>query len=203
MKPNSKLPSIDEIEKLHRKYAPNDKVYNLVYGHCQIVCEIALWCVDQMKDSSKVDKDLLRASCLLHDIGTYLFFDEEAKVSNDRMYVQHAILGSKILADEGIDSRICRLVQDHVLMGLSKEEIASRPFPLPNKDYIPDSIEGRLLCYGDRYHSKHPVFNSYDFFLKILEADLPLQAKKFKDWAKEFGIPDVKKLADKYQHPIR
>lgn len=33
-----------QIEELHRKYAPNDKVYELVYGHCQVVNEIAQWC---------------------------------------------------------------------------------------------------------------------------------------------------------------
>lgn len=198
-----KIPSIEQIKQLHRKYSPNDKVYDLVYGHGRIVSEIALWCVNQMKDSSKVDVTMLEAGCLLHDIGTYLFFDEQAKVTNDRMYVQHAILGAKILEDEGVDQRISEMVSTHVLLGLSKEEIVSHSFPLPYRDYIPTSIEGRLLCYADRFHSKHPIFSTYDFFLRHLETNLPEQAKKFKTWSEEFGIPDIKKMAAKYKHPVR
>jgi uncharacterized protein len=195
--------SIQEIERLHHKYAPNDKVYNLVYGHCQIVCEIALWCVDNIKDETTVDVPLLRAAALLHDIGTYILFDDEGKVANNRMYPQHAILGAKIVADEGIDMRISKIIETHVLLGLTKQEIIDNPWILPARDYEPDTIEGELLCYADRFHSKHPAFNAYDTFLQGLKKSLPLQAAKFEAWSKRFGIPDIDALAKKYNQTVR
>lgn len=195
--------SINDIERLHHKYAPNDQVYNLVYGHCQIVSEIALWCVDNIESESEVDIDLLQSAALLHDIGTYILFDDDGKVSNERMYPLHAILGAKIVADEGIDMKISKIIETHVLLGLTKQEIIDTPWVLPARDYEPETIEGELLCYADRFHSKHPTFNAYDTFLDKLKRNLPLQAAKFEAWSKRFGIPDINMLADKYKQPVR
>lgn len=191
----------EEIERLHRKYAPNDLVYSLVYGHCQIVAEVAVWCACNI--NKKLNVGLLETAALLHDIGTYVFFDDNGKNTNDRLYPQHAILGYKILIDEGVDARVCDIVSTHVLLGLSKKEIMEGHWPLPARDYEPKTLEGRLLCYADRFHSKHPTFNDFDNFSQRLEKDLPLQAKKFREWSKLFGIPDIKGLAKKYNHPIR
>ncbi len=195
------LPSITEIERLHHKYAPNDIVYDLVYRHCQIVSDIASWCAENSQQ--KLDMDLLKKACLLHDIGSYAFFDANGQNLNERLYPQHAILGSKILQDEGIDSRLTDIVETHVLLGLTKSEIINTPWYLPERDYVPSSIEGELLCYADRFHSKHPTFNSYTTFLNGLKKDLPLQAQKFELWSSRFGIPDIATFALKYGHPIR
>jgi uncharacterized protein len=192
-----------EIERLHHKYAPNDTVYDLVYGHCQVVCEIALWCAENIKSETEVNLELLQSAALLHDIGTYILFDDEGKVANNRMYPQHAILGAKIVADEGIDMRISKIIETHVLLGLTKQEIIDTPWILPARDYEPDTIEGELLCYADRFHSKHPTFNGYDSFLQGLEERLPLQAAKFEAWSKRFGIPDIDALAKRYKQPVR
>ena len=194
--------SVSEIEALHRKYAPNDTVYDLVYGHCQVVNEIALWCAGNAEGEA-VDHEVLRVAALLHDVGTYILFDEQGNVANHRMYPLHAILSAKIIADEGIDTRVARIVETHVLLGLSKQEIIDKPWVLPARDYIPTSIEGRLLCYADRFHSKKPVFNAYQTFLGRLQKELPLQAAKFEEWAQEFGLPDLEALANKYGQQIR
>lgn len=197
------LPSTKSIERLHHKYAPNDNVFDLVYGHCQIVCEIALWSADNIKPNVEVDRELLRAAALLHDIGTYVFFDTNGKKLNDRLYPQHAIFGAKILTDEGIDKSITDLIETHVLLGLTKQEIIDKSLPLPARDYVPSTIEGELLCYADRFHSKHPTFNAYDTFLAKLKESLPQQAVKFENWSQRFGIPDVNVLAKKYNQPVR
>lgn len=195
--------SIQEIKQLHHKYAPNDKVYDLVYCHCQIVCEIALWCAAHVKGKVKVDLPLLQAAALLHDIGTYILFDNEGRVANNRLYPQHAILGAKIVADEGIDMRIAKIIETHLLLGLTTQEIIDRPWILPARNYEPDSIEGELLCYADRFHSKHPTFNDYDSFLQGLKDGLPLQAAKFEALSKRFGVPDIETLAKKYHQVVR
>lgn len=192
-----------QIEALHRKYAPNDEIYELVYGHCQVVNEIAQWCVGNIGDTQEIDTDLLKTAALLHDIGTYPLFIGVGKVAQQRLYPLHAILSAKIIADEGIDKRVAQIVETHILLGLSKQEILDKPWPLPARDYIPESIEGELLCYADRFHSKQPVFNSYETFLEGLKQDLPIQAARFEAWAQKFGIPDISSLADKYHQPIR
>jgi uncharacterized protein len=190
------------VEELHRKYAPNDRVYELVYGHCQVVNEIAQWCAENIRGKENVDIELLTTAALLHDIGTYISFNEEGKIENKRLYPLHAILSAKIIADEGIDANVASIVETHVLLGLSKQEIIEQPWPLPARDYTPSSIEGELLCCADRFHSKKPTFNSYNAFLTRLQVRMPPQAAKLEEWAKRVGVPDIEALAEKYRQPI-
>lgn len=194
--------TISEIRELHRKYAPNDAVFTLVYDHCQIVSEIAQWCVNNLSAKEKVDVGLLTTAALLHDIGAYVLFDDMGRVTNKRLYPLHAILGGKIIADEGIDERVAQIVETHLLLGLSEKEIAEKPWPLPARGYIPNSIEGELLCYADRFHSKKPTFNSYEAFLVRLQEGMPEQVAKFEAWSKRFGLPDIKAFAERYGQPI-
>lgn len=197
-----KLPSQKEIVQLHKKYAPTENDFELVYAHCQVVAEIALWCADNTKGS--VDKPLLEAAALLHDIGSHPFLAAMGtNVAFRRIYPQHALMGAKLLADEGFDPIICSIVETHPLLGVTKEEFVRYNTAMPARDYVPDTIEGRLLCYADRFHSKNPTFSRYETYLEQLKHQFPEQAAKFEDWAKEFGIPDVEALAKKYNHPIR
>ena len=195
------IPSKTKIENIHRRYAQSDTVFHLVYEHCQIVAEIAIWCVKEKQ--LDVNVDILEAGCLLHDIGTYALFDAYGRDNNEHNYKQHAIFGAALALEEGLDIRIADMIRTHVLMGLTKEEIIDNSFGIPQKNYEPTSIEGRLLCYADRFHSKRPVFNAYEPFLNNLSKVLPLQAEKLKKAALEFGIPDIEELARKYNHPIR
>src|SRR3989338_7703443 len=128
-------PTLDDIKKLHIKYSPNKPVFNLVYQHCEIVANIAKWCSGNV--DVKVDWKLLQAACLLHDIGTYAFFNKKGETTNEQLYPQHAILGAKILIDEGVDQKIANIVETHILLGLTKKEIIDRPWPLPARDYEP------------------------------------------------------------------
>ncbi len=197
----STWPSRKDIERYHKKYAPNQKVFDLVYGHCQIVAEIALWCSGNL--NIKIDNNLLETAALLHDVGSYAFFNEAGQNINSRLYPQHAILGAKILEDEGVNQTISSIVATHVLLGLSKQEIIDKPWYLPEHDYQPKTIEGELLCYADCFHSKHPVFNSYQTYLNGLRQNLPTQGDKFELWSKRFGIPDINSLANQYEQSIR
>ncbi len=194
--------TFDRIKQLHQKYAPNEVDFAAVFDHCQVVTEIAMWCADRVSD--KVDTEMLETAALLHDIGSYPFLAAWEVRDNYRTYYpQHAMLGSKIVLDEGYDASVASIIETHVLMGLTSEEIKQAGMSLPYRDYVPSSIEGDILCYADRFHSKKPVFNSFDSFYKRLSDGLPAQARKFKELSEKFGIPDIEALAKKYGHPIK
>lgn len=194
------IPTVNEIKKLHKRYAQSEAAFKQVFDHCQIVAEISLWAADRTVEP--VDKEILNAAALLHDIGTYLFFDEEGNSSPSRFYPQHSILGAKIVQDEGCDPRIAGLIETHVLLGLTKQEIITKAFPLPARDYTPKTLEGEILCYADRFHSKKPQFNSFETFMKRLKNNLPHQAEKFQKMSEQYGLPDIDELAARYGHPI-
>ena len=196
------IPSKKEIDILLKKYAPNEKYLELVRTHGIIVSEIALDCAKNTYES--VNIEVLEAACLLHDIGSYVFVGANNYSSDFRdNYPGHALFGAKILQDEGIDERICEAIETHVLLGLTAGEIKESGKKLPYKNYEPKTIEGRLLCYADRFHSKRPIFNSYENFHEGMKQNFPLQAKKLEEWSEEFSIPDVEYLAKKYNHPVK
>lgn len=195
------IPNDVEIRHLHEKYAWNDELLRDITAHCEVTAEIALWCVKAR--NLEVDRPRLKAACLLHDIGSYIFL--ATKERNRSVYPQHAIFGAAILREEGVDEFICETIKTHVLLGLSEEEIKEYNMAMPYKSFEPKSLEGRLLCYADRFSSKGAgvVLNSYETFLANLKKDLPKQAQKFEAWAVEFGMPNIQELAKKYDYPIR
>lgn len=198
----SMVPNRDEALALIKKYAPNDEYETYVREHGEIVAAIALDVV--IRNKLDVDVRVLEAACLLHDVGSSVFIGaERANRDFNRIYPGHAIFSAKILQDEGVDERVWRAVETHVFLGLSADEIAAQGFALPARDYFPETLEAKLVCYADRFHSKHPTFNDYDNFIEGLRKDFPQQAEKFEQMVAEFGLPDTKPLIKKYNHPIR
>ena len=56
------LPTLEQIETLHHKYAPSEAGFDLVFTHCQIVSEIA-----EQSITSKhlnVDAELVKVGCM-------------------------------------------------------------------------------------------------------------------------------------------
>lgn len=190
----------EEIKRLHRKYAPNDEAFRLVYDHCEIVAEIARECGGRYK--GKIDVDLAVLAALLHDIGTYTLFIPELHTFKEDGYQQHALIGAKILEEEGLPAAVVDAVRTHVQMGVTGQEIREQKWKLPYKDFVPATLEAELLCYADRFHSKNPQFNHHDTFLNGLDRQhLPEQAKKFRAAIDKFGLPDVQRLINHYGHP--
>ena len=40
---------------------------------------------------------------------------------------------------------------------MTKEEIIRQNLPLPHQDFLPETLEEKLICYADKFYSKtHP-----------------------------------------------
>jgi uncharacterized protein (TIGR00295 family) len=91
-----------------------------------------------MEIAAKIDcdRDLVEAGALLHDIG---------RTRSHNM--DHAILGAEILRKEGVDERIVNIVERHIGAGLTPDE--AEMFGLPPKDYVPETIEEKIVCHAD------------------------------------------------------
>jgi uncharacterized protein len=197
------LPSIREIEALHKKYAPTTEVFDLVFTHCRIVCAIA----EQLMQAHgvPVDHDLVRVGCWLHDIGVYPLFDEKGKEREDLHYITHGTKGESILKNEGFPEAIWRFASHHTGVGLSRHDIVSQNLPLPPADYEAATPEERLVMYADKFHSKTdpPYFNSYDWYRHSVAKFGADKVAKFEQLAEEFGLPDLGPLAEQYGHQVR
>ena len=87
-----------------------------------------------------IDEDLIEIGALLHDIG-------RAKTHG----FNHALLGGEMLLERGFSYKLVRICETHILGGLDKED--AREVGLPEKDYLPISIEEKIICLADKYMS--------------------------------------------------
>lgn len=119
---------------LHAKYGSSERVVS----HCQTVTAVSEALADAiLAKGMPIDRRAVVAGALLHDIG-------RSRVQT----VDHGHVGAKILEEEGVDAVVVEIVRRHVGAGISSEEAASLGFP--KADYIPRTLEQRVVCFGDK-----------------------------------------------------
>lgn len=197
------LPNTQKIKALHKKYAPSDEVYDLVFTHCQIVCDIAMQLV--ANGSFTVNVELVKTGCMLHDIGVYPLFGADNKLRPGVNYITHGTEGEAILKREGFSAIIWRFASHHTGVGLSHNDVAAQKLPLPVRDYLAETDEELLIMYADKFHSKTtpPYLNSFDWYKQDVIKFGRDKVVKFEQMAQKFGVPDLTSLSETYGFEIR
>lgn len=192
---------MQQIEKLHKKYAPTQSAFESVFTHCKIVSDIAIQLAG--RNTIQLDLQLAEIGCMLHDIGVYRLYDQDGNL-DEQNYIKHGVLGYELLKNEGYDESLCRFASCHTGVGITAKQIQEENLPLPLADYVAATLEEELVMYADKFHSKSvpPRFNTFESYkLKIAKFSQDKSAL-FEAMAEEFGIPDIKTLAAKYNHEI-
>lgn len=147
-----RIPAPEEIRALHEKYAPTPEALALVHTHCEIVWSVA----EQLLSApglAHLDAGLVRAGCLLHDIGVYRLYGDDGRLDH-RNYVRHGLLGHDILEAEGFPEPLRRFCSHHTGVGLTRHDVVVQGLPLPPADYLAETEEERLVMYADKFHTK-------------------------------------------------
>jgi uncharacterized protein len=113
------------------------KVPHSVRRHSEKVADKALEIADKITKVN-VDTELIEIGALLHDIG-------RSKTHG----FKHALIGGKILRERGFSEKLARICERHILGGLDKED--AKKFDLPEKDYLPVTIEEKIICLADKH----------------------------------------------------
>ena len=128
------IPSEEEAMAFHAKYGTG--VY--IVRHCQAVAMAAKMMADEAERRGRaVDKRAVIAGALLHDIGR-----------TRSQTVMHGVQGAEMLEKEGVDEKVVEIVRRHVGAGISPEE--AKKLGLPDFDYIPRTLEERIVCFADK-----------------------------------------------------
>ncbi|MBW2965012.1 HDIG domain-containing protein [Candidatus Woesearchaeota archaeon] len=130
---------------LLKKYATSEKDLDTVLRHSQAVQKLALEVAQKiMQRNSKIaiDIEFIKTATLLHDIGR--FRHPPGKDS-----IKHGVAGADILRSEGLDERYIRVCERHIGVGITTDDIKEQNLPLPQKDYVPETIEERIISYAD------------------------------------------------------
>ncbi|MDG6983213.1 MAG: HDIG domain-containing protein [Nitrososphaerota archaeon] len=119
---------------LHRRYGSNEKTVR----HCETVAKVAKILADEFERRGQpVDTEAVVAGALLHDIG-------RSRIQT----VRHGVEGADIVEKEGADGKVVEIVRRHVGAGISPEE--ARTLGLPDFDYVPRTLEERIVCFADK-----------------------------------------------------
>ena len=128
------IPSEGEAMAIHAKYKTGANIVR----HCQAVAMAAKIMADEAERRGRaVDKETVIAGALLHDIGR-----------TRTQTVMHGVQGAEILEKEGVDKKVVEIVRRHVGAGISAEE--AKKLGLPDFDYIPRTLEERIVCFADK-----------------------------------------------------
>ncbi|MFH1132863.1 MAG: HD domain-containing protein [Nanoarchaeota archaeon] len=124
-----------EAIALLRKHAPDERLFRIVLAHSQKVKEIAL---RMAKAHPEADKEFIRIGALLHDIGRF----------SAKKAILHGIIGAEILRKEGLPD-FALVCERHLGAGISKEEVIAEKLPLPNRNFLPLSVEEKIITAAD------------------------------------------------------
>ncbi len=111
-------------------------IQHSIRRHSEKVADKALEIANKITKAN-VDKNLIEIGSILHDIGR-----------SKNHGLTHALLGGKILKERGFSEKLARICETHLLGGIDKED--AKEFGLPEKDYLPISLEERF----DKWFSK-------------------------------------------------
>ncbi|WP_103561491.1 HD domain-containing protein [Actinomadura rubteroloni] len=196
-----RVPDDDEIRALHQRHAPTPEAFDLVHTHCRIIWDVAAQLI--ARSALDVDADLVRAGCLLHDVGVYRLYDAEGRPDFGQ-YIRHGVLGHDLLREEGYPDALCRFCSHHTGVGLTRDDVLAQNLPLPVADYLAETPEEELVMYADKFHSKStpPVFLTADTYAARIARFGPSKTESFKRMRQALGTPDLPPLAATYGYTL-
>ena len=137
-----------------------------VIDHCRAVAsyakEIALDirnCALKRGTEVKIDIDLVFIGGLLHDIG-------RSKTHG----IFHAVEGARIASDNGLDNKLVNIIERHIGAGIPEEEAFG--LCLPEKDYMPLTLEEKIVAHADNLVSGAKVGNMDELVARLREKNM-------------------------------
>ena len=137
-----------------------------VIEHCKIVAsyarEIAFdirKCALKRGVQVNIDIDLVFAGGLLHDIG-------RSKTHG----IFHAVEGAGIALNYGLDKKLVNIIERHIGAGIPEEEAVD--LGLPAKDYVPLTLEEKIVAHADNLVSGTRVGSPDELVARLMKKDL-------------------------------
>ena len=140
-------------QALIEKYYPeDDALRQLLITHSQSVAQFALQIVS-LHPELGIDRQFVLEAAMLHDIGIVRCDAPGICCHGTEPYLRHGMIGAAMMREEGYD-RHARVCERHTGAGLSAREIEQQNLPLPHRDFLPETIEEKIICYADKFYSK-------------------------------------------------
>ncbi len=136
---------------INKYYEEGSALLELLLSHSHMVAMKALEVADKAR--LDVDRDFVHNAAMLHDIGIFMCDAPGIYCFGSQPYIRHGVIGGELMRKEGLEC-FARVCERHTGSGLTAKEIAETGMPLPHKDFLPESLEEKLICYADKFFSK-------------------------------------------------
>lgn len=144
------------FQSIIEKYYPEDNgLRRLLVRHSRDVADRAL-AIAARHPELGLDTVFLEEGAMLHDIGIFMTDAPGIFCHGADPYIRHGIDGAGLLRREGWP-RHARVCERHTGTGISRRQIREHNLPLPDRDFMPETMEEQVICYADKFFSKsHP-----------------------------------------------
>lgn len=176
-----------DYQSIIDKYYPaDDELRRILITHSRAVADRALAIAD-CHPEMHIDRQFLEEAAMLHDIGVFRTDAPGICCTGTEPYIRHGVIGADIMRAEGFPQH-ARVCERHTGAGISLNEIEAQSLPLPHHDFLPETMEEKLICYADKFYSKSHLerVRTVEQAAKSLEKFGKDGAARFMEWAKMF-----------------
>ena len=182
-----KASNMFDIDKIIEKYYNKDSdLYTTLMTHSTQVMNKALEIAENKKELM-LDTNFIAEAAMLHDLGIFMTDAPGIQCFGSQPYICHGRLGAEILRKEGYE-RHARVCERHTGAGITEAQIIAQNLPLPHQDFLPETMEEKVICYADKFFSKTHL----DREKTIEKAEKSLMkfgeegVKRFQQWERMF-----------------
>lgn len=141
-------------------YKVDDPLREILLVHSRQVADRALRICERHPEL-QLDRDFVEAAAMLHDIGIIRCDAPGIECYGTEPYICHGRQGAEmirslrgtLLAEDEVEP-LARVCERHTGAGLSRHDIVERNLPLPQQDFMPETVAEQVICYADKFYSK-------------------------------------------------
>ena len=176
-----------DYQAIINKYYPEDnELRRILLVHSRAVADKALAIADCHPELS-LDRQFIEEAAMLHDIGIVRCNAPGIQCFGTEPYICHGRIGADMLRAEGFP-RHARVCERHTGAGITRSQIIEQKLPLPEQDFLPETMEEKVICYADKFFSKTHLDEE-----KTIEQAIANLSKfgeegvaRFREWVKMF-----------------
>ena len=147
-----------EYQKIIDHYYKEDTpLRHILLLHSRQVADRALLICNRHPEFG-LDRDFVESAAMLHDIGIVRCDAPGIHCHGTEPYIRHGLLGAEMLiALQGQHSDLhafARVCERHTGTGITKADIVQQGLPMPLRDFTPETLAEKVICYADKFYSK-------------------------------------------------
>lgn len=153
---------VDYNAIIDKYYGNAPELREILLTHSRQVADRALKIIDAHPEWTNgegtngeclVDRQFVEEAAMLHDIGIIFCHAPKIHCNGPHKYIEHGYLGAELLRSEGLPKHAL-VAERHTGTGITIEQIEREELPIPERNYCPQSLEEKIICYADKFYSK-------------------------------------------------